>query len=58
MIIGYTNYIKMCKNENRELKFIKSLDVFLNQETYLDYQELNIKKENNVNILTAEESWD
>jgi hypothetical protein len=58
IIIGYTNYIKMCKNENRELKFIKSLDVFLNQETYLDYQELNIKKENNVNILTAEESWD
>ena len=48
----------MCKNENRELKYIKSLDVFLNQETYLDYQELNIKKENNINILTAEESWD
>ena len=58
IIIGYTNYIKMCKNENRELKYIKSLDVFLNQETYLDYQELNIKKENNVNVLTAEESWD
>jgi hypothetical protein len=44
IIKGLNNYLKESKNKGTELTFIKGLTTFLNQETYLDYQESNIKE--------------
>lgn len=37
--IGLDNYLKFNKKNNTEVKYIKGLAVFLNQEVYLDYQQ-------------------
>jgi hypothetical protein len=58
VINGYKNYIEFNKNNNTELKYIKSLEVFLRNEVYEDYKELEPKtKKDNINILTANEEW-
>jgi hypothetical protein len=58
VINGYKNYIEFNKNNNTELKYIKSLEVFLRNEVYEDYKELEPKtKKDNINILTADEEW-
>jgi hypothetical protein len=58
VINGYKNYIEFNKNNNTELKYIKSLEVFLRNEVYEDYKELEPKtKKDNINILTAKEEW-
>jgi hypothetical protein len=41
---GYKNYIASNVKQNKELCYVKGLIPFLNQETYLDFQESNIKE--------------
>ena len=56
---GYENYLKQMKSKGTELTYIKGCEVFLNQETFIDYQDDPLKQTtiNEVSVEDVMKEW-